>query len=96
MVDSSDSSPGFLTTAQPWLGEMDPSVDPTDPLRSLEKDDSEDLFKSAFNGSAGVIKITSDSDSQPGNSSHLQPPALSMLFVVNRVCYVCFKILIYF
>ena len=40
-------------------------MDPTDPLRAIEKEDTEDLFKS-LNGSAGVIKITSDSDSQPG------------------------------
>ena len=44
------------------------NTDPTDPLRTLEKDDSEDLFKSAFNGSAGVIKITSDSDCEPGQT----------------------------
>ena len=44
------------------------NTDPTDPLRTLEKDDSEDLFKSAFNGSAGVIKITSDSDCEQGET----------------------------
>ena len=33
----------------------------TDPLRSLDNDDAEDLFKSAFNGSAGVLKITKTS-----------------------------------
>ena len=43
-------------------------MDVTDPLRSLEIEDSEDLFKSAFNGSAGRIKITAkpDIDTQQG------------------------------
>ena len=36
----------------------DTSMDVSDPLRTLENDESDDLFKSAFNGSAGVIKIT--------------------------------------
>ena len=60
-VDSSNGSPGFLLTTLSSLFVMDP----TDPLRAIEKEDTEDLFKS-LNGSAGVIKITSDSDSQPG------------------------------
>ena len=51
-----------LQTLQPCYAVMDP----IDPLRSIEKEESEDLFKSAFKGTAGVIKITSDSDSQPG------------------------------
>ena len=44
-------------------------MDVSDPLRTLENDESDDLFKSAFNGSAGVIKITAkhESDSQEGN-----------------------------
>jgi len=37
-------------------------MDVTDPLRTLEIEDSEDLFKSAFNGSAGRIKITAKPD----------------------------------
>ena len=53
------------------------NTDPTDPLRTLENDETDDLFKSAFNGTAGVIKITSDSDWEPGQPSdpvclHLQ------------------------
>ena len=47
-------------------------MDVTDPLRTLENDESDDLFKSAFNGSAGVIKITSkhESDSQEGKNGY--------------------------
>ena len=43
-------------------------MDVTDPLRTLAIEDSEDLFKSAFNGSAGRIKITAkpDIDTQQG------------------------------
>ena len=41
----------------------------TDPLRSLDNDEAEDLFKSAFNGTAGGIKITS---SQPGGEQDPQ------------------------
>ena len=33
----------------------------TDPLRTIDNDEAEDLFKSAFNGSAGVLKITNTS-----------------------------------
>ena len=42
-------------------------MEDTDPLTRSDKEDEEDLFKS-LNGSAGVIKITTDNDSQPGQS----------------------------
>ena len=59
------------------------NTDPTDPLRTLEKDDSEDLFKSAFNGSAGVIKITSDSDCEPGNTALLLTCIFTFVFIIS-------------
>ena len=46
----------------------------TDPLRTIDNDEAEDLFKSAFNGSAGVLKITNTSpqiDSYQGLSIFL-------------------------
>ena len=48
-------------------------MDVTDPLRTLEIEDTEDLFKSAFNGSAGRIKITAepDIDAQEGKNVFL-------------------------
>ena len=60
------------------------NTDPIDPLRTLEKDDSEDLFKSAFNGSAGVIKITSDSDCEPGNNRDNENISISNWFLVDE------------
>ena len=60
------------------------NTDPIDPLRTLEKDDSEDLFKSAFNGSAGVIKITSDSDCEPGNNRDNENISISNWFLVDK------------
>ena len=51
------------------------AMDVSDPLRTLDNDESEDLFKAAFNGSsAGVIKITtshSNDDHQEGLHSSL-------------------------
>ena len=56
------------------------NTDPTDPLRTLENDDADDLFKSAFKGTAGVIKITSDSDCEPGQT------VLDILYSFSPVC----------
>ena len=49
-------------------------MDISDPLRTLENDESDDLFKSTFNGSQGIIKITSnkaETDSQQGKNDDL-------------------------
>ena len=71
--DESSSSAGqdqdtWRHTSRVWTPAMTQSP-VTDPLRSLDNDEAEDLFKSAFNGTAGVIKITS---SQPGGEQDPQ------------------------
>ena len=69
------------------------NTDPTDPLRTLEKDDTEDLFQSAFNGSAGVIKITSDSDCEPGQSLE---PSVTLIFIFDYLILSFLLLLILF
>ena len=46
----------------------------TDPLRSLDNDEAEDLFKSAFNGSAGVLKITKTAPQIDTYQEKFDPP----------------------
>ena len=45
-----------------------------DPLRSLDNDEAEDLFKSAFNGSAGVLKITKTAPQIDSYQEKFDPP----------------------
>ena len=43
------------------------SQDITDPLRNMEIEDTEDIFKSTFNGSVGTVKIAAEFDTEQGN-----------------------------